>query len=105
MAHNIRITRAALHDLNEIANYTLKTWGNKQAQRYLGQLDATIGTLRSYPHKQGRSLEGLPPGIRCLSHGKTHFVFFRVHAGETTIVRILHQRRDWEALLNTDEPS
>jgi toxin ParE1/3/4 len=85
----LRFTRRADADLLGIAVYTLETWGDAQATRYLGELEASCQMLADNP-RLGRSCDHVRPGIRRMEHGK-HVVFYREEPEGILVVRILHQ--------------
>ena len=86
-----RFSRRAEADLLGIGRYTLGTWGEAQAARYLDELEAFCRTLANNA-ALGRSCDEVRPGLRRIEHGK-HVVFYRLRtSGGILIVRILHQR-------------
>lgn len=84
-----KLTRLAVADLEAILDYTLETWGQRQADRYLGDLEACFQELADQPGL-GRSCDGIRPGLRRMEHGR-HVVFFRSRDYGIRIIRILHQ--------------
>ena len=85
-----RFSRRAETDLFEIGVYTVRTWDETQAERYLGQLEACCELLGGNP-ELGRSCDDVRPGLRRMEVGK-HFVFYRQDQEGIFVVRILHQR-------------
>ena len=85
-----RFSHRAEADLLSIADYTLRTWGNAQAARYIGELEVSCQRLADNP-ALGRSCDDVRSGLRRLEHGK-HVVFYRPKRGGILISRILHQR-------------
>ncbi len=86
----LRLSQAAKKDLLDIGRYTLEVWGEEQAVRYLGQLDACFHRMAKTP-KCGRPCEGIKAGYRRLLEGR-HVIFFRVVRKQVQIIRILHER-------------
>jgi toxin ParE1/3/4 len=84
-----RFTRLAEADLLGIGDYTLRTWGEAQAARYLGELELWCQNLADNP-ALGRRCGEVRPGLRRLDHGK-HVVFYRQERGGIVISRILHE--------------
>jgi toxin ParE1/3/4 len=82
-------------DLLSIGDYTLRTWGEAQADRYLAELETCCQMLADNPADNpmsGRSCDDVRPGLRRMEHGK-HVVFYRLQkGGGILVVRILHQR-------------
>jgi toxin ParE1/3/4 len=81
-------------DIDEIWDYTADRWNDDQAERYTKDLQRAIDTLARNPRK-GRPCDQLRPGYRKFSVG-AHVVFFRVVAHGIEVVRVLHQRMDFE---------
>jgi toxin ParE1/3/4 len=85
-----RFSRSAEADLLAIGDYTLRTWGEKQAVRYFDALETFCQTLADNP-ALGRACDRIRPGLRRMEHGQ-HVVFYRQVAGGIRISRILHRR-------------
>ncbi len=86
-----KLTRKANSDLREILLYTTDTWGDEQADRYLGLLLEGFDLIAQKPGL-GRACDLLYPGLRRLERGK-HVIFYRQDRNGVVISRILHQRR------------
>ncbi|MEQ1953656.1 type II toxin-antitoxin system RelE/ParE family toxin [Mesorhizobium sp. CN2-181] len=86
-----RITARAERDLKDIYRYTVEAFGDKQAEKYLRELDAVFELLGDYPN-MGRVYEGR---THQFVHGK-HIILYRIGATEIVIGRIFHgaQRRE-----------
>lgn len=54
MKGDFRITPRAAQDLRNIARYTLRNWGHKQRNTYLGTIDRRFSWLARNP-KSGRA--------------------------------------------------
>lgn len=85
-----RLSRRAEDDLLSIAAYTLETWGEDQAIRYLAQIEACCRTLAENP-RFGRKCDEVRTGLRRAECG-LHVLFYREDAGGILVSRILHQR-------------
>jgi toxin ParE1/3/4 len=85
-----RFSRSAEADLLAIGDYTLRTWGEKQAVRYLDALEAFCQTLAENP-ALGRACDQIRSGLRRMEHDQ-HVVFYRQVTGGILISRILHRR-------------
>ena len=85
-----RLSRLAEADLLDIANYTLQTWGQDQAIRYVDDLEACCRKLADNP-ELGRACDHIRPGLRRMEHGR-HVLFYRIEATGILVSRILHQR-------------
>ena len=85
-----RFSRGAEADLLSIGAYTLRTWGEDQAIRYIDDLEACCQTLADNP-TLGRACDEVRPGLRRMECGQ-HVVFYREDAEGILVSRILHQR-------------
>ncbi len=85
-----RLSRLAEADLLDIATYTLRTWGQDQAIRYVDDLEACCRKLAHNP-VLGRVCDHVRPGLRRTEHAR-HVLFYRIEAGGIVVSRILHQR-------------
>lgn len=83
-----KLTRLSEADLEAILEYILKTWGKKQAERYLGDLQACFQELADRPGL-GRSCDGIRPGLIRMEHGR-HVVSYRSMEYGIRVIRILH---------------
>jgi toxin ParE1/3/4 len=98
-----RFSTRAEGDLLDIGSYTLRTWGDDQAIRYLGDLEACCQRLADNP-TAGRSCDEIRPGLRRMEFGR-HVVFYRVSPGGILVSRILHQRMLPERHATEEDPS
>lgn len=81
-------------DIEEIWGYTVKHWGVPQAERYTRLIQAEIEEIASDPSR-GRSCEEIRAGYRKVQVG-SHMLFYRITDRAIHIVRILHERMDFE---------
>lgn len=95
-----RLTHQAHEDFEKIGLYTLESWGEDQAVLYLTKLDETFSAL-AHSSAMGKARNDLLPGLLSCPCSQ-HAIFFRRHAqGNVDILRILHQRMDFERHLQT----
>lgn len=88
-----RLTPAARNDLAAIWRYTLATWGDDQADRYVDRMTETFQALAEQPGI-GQTCEHIRPGYRGWPVER-HIVYFRIEDRRRVIVvRILHARMD-----------
>lgn len=87
-----RLTRDARADLDDIWDYTAKTWAEDQAEVYNSKLVETFARAVASP-LTGRDRSSMVQDMRSLTSGR-HVVFYRRLDGEVVILRIVHQRRD-----------
>jgi toxin ParE1/3/4 len=85
-----RFSRRAEADLLDIGAYTLRTWGEKQAVRYLNEIEACCQRLADSP-TLGRNCDDVRPGLRRMEQGR-HVIFYREGKGGILVSRNLHQR-------------
>lgn len=73
---NIRISREANSDIEQIWLYTLKKWSKEQADRYYNIIFDEIDYLASYPNS-GKDLSRVRKGY-FRTRVKSHFIFFKL---------------------------
>jgi toxin ParE1/3/4 len=88
------LSNRAREDLREIWSYTADRWGISQADRYALGLHRAIETVANDPDR-ARSCDHIRAGYRKYSAG-AHVLFFRIITEGIEVVRILHQRMDFE---------
>jgi toxin ParE1/3/4 len=81
-------------DLDEIWDYTADRWGLDQAETYTRRLWKDIRTLADNP-TLGRECNEVRPGYRHYPSG-SHVRFYRLADDGIDVVRILHERIDYE---------
>ena len=84
----------AQSDLDEIWDYTTERWSEQQAERYVRSLWQAIELLAEDP-RRARACDEIRPGYRKHLVG-VHVLFIRESEGGMSVVRILHQRMDFE---------
>ena len=82
----------AIADLEEIWRYTVDTWGEAQAERYVRLINESFRQIADNP-SLGRSCDVICEGYRKRSVGR-HVIFYRTIDGDVEVVRILHDRMD-----------
>lgn len=95
-----RLTPRAEKDLEDIWRYTVEQWSVDQAEKYVDGLIDVMEALAANP-KRGRSAERIRPGYRRQNTG-AHVIFYKPSDGWILIVRILHQRMDFESHFEAD---
>lgn len=97
MVLDIKFRPQAEQDLVEIWDYTASTWSEDQALSYLEGLKAAVDLLAEYPEMARRRAE-FTPAVR-LHPVREHIVVYRAEDNALEIIRILHSRSNWAALL------
>ena len=86
---SVHLTMAATKDLADIDQYSVREWGEAQADRYLNQLEACFLRLAKNP-LLGRECSTIRPGLRRIEQGR-HAIFYRRTEYGISVSRILHQ--------------
>jgi toxin ParE1/3/4 len=84
----VRFSVRAKADLLGIARYTLQTWGEAQARRYLDAMEKCAKMLAAKP-TVGRPCEWICAGLHRFENGK-HVLFYRLRPSGIFVARILH---------------
>lgn len=87
------VTSPAEEDLVEIWRYTLRKWGEEQADLYIDTLLLRFIWLTENPSLWKPRPE-LFPDVYSYAH-KSHVVFFRASDDIMEILRILHEKMDF----------
>lgn len=96
----VALSPEAWDDLDDIAAYGLLTWGEAQRDRYLATLDQALLSLGDNP-RLGRARNDLRQGYRSLVAGQ-HVISYELTADAIRVVRILHNRMDFQRALRDD---
>jgi toxin ParE1/3/4 len=86
------LSRQAAADLDEIWDYTAKTWGREQANRYVEGLRQSMRNVAGDPSR-GRSIAVGRKSFYRYRSG-SHLMFYRQVGQGVRIVRILHESMD-----------
>ena len=93
----------ARRDLDDIRDWTIRTWGVAQWHSYYRGMGSAFRRIVTDPNC-GRPQDKIAKGMRSLSYER-HLIFFAPvtnFGGQPIILRILHQRRNLEALTYFD---
>jgi len=88
----LRLTPAAVQDLENIWRYTAQRWSISQAERYIDRLSTCFEALAQAP-LSAPACDHIRPGYRRQSI-ESHMVYFLVREDVVTVVRVLHERMD-----------
>jgi toxin ParE1/3/4 len=87
------LRQAAIDDLNNIWNYTIDKWSEKQADKYYACLNFACKQIGINPDL-GKKYEEINSNLFGLRTGK-HIIFYQIISEqEIEIIRILHERMD-----------
>jgi toxin ParE1/3/4 len=92
----------AEQDLRNIWIYFARVASEDIADKILNEIDRSTARLASRPYL-GRPRDEVMAGLRGLLV-QPHTVFYRVSDPAVEIIRVLHERRDFAAILRKDEP-
>lgn len=93
-----RLSPAAQSDLSGIWGYTAEMWSPDQADTYLRGLGKKLEDLCSYP-EIARERPEIDPPVRCHPY-RSHLIIYRIEDDHLAIIRVVHSRQHWQALLN-----
>lgn len=87
------LSNKAVEDLNDIWDYTVKTWSENQAEIYYSLLMDSCQELANKP-SQGKSYDVVEKNVLGFKTGE-HIIFYQiVSLKEIEVVRILHVMMD-----------
>ncbi len=84
----------ARSDLEDIWTYSRLQWGLNQAEAYLRDIQRAIEAAAAN-RRRGRPCDDIRQGYFKLAIG-SHILFYRQADGDIDVVRILHQRMDFD---------
>ena len=87
-----QFTDKAERDLEGIIDYTVQEWGVSQADAYLDGLESRAQLLAENPDL-GTVREALSEGLLSFPY-ESHILYYKKHARDIVIVRVLHQHMD-----------
>lgn len=88
----LRLSPAALRDLEDIWDYTVQQWGTAQADRYAEALDAAFQAVALSPDS-APTVDHIRPGYR-RQRVERHAVYYRMEGDTVVVMRVLHERMD-----------
>ena len=89
------LTPKAMADLSDIWDYTYTGWGTDQAEKYVRDLWAAMQG-QTQDLTKSVDIGDVRKGYRKVRSG-SHVIFFKVpKAGVVDVVRILHQKMDFD---------
>lgn len=94
---SLKLTPKAINDIEGIYEYTFANWGTRQAEKYQDELFEWMSRIIDNP-KIG-SIYYFSKGNYRKTQINKHLIFYRIEDNELLIVRILHERMDFESHL------
>ncbi|MCC7123988.1 MAG: type II toxin-antitoxin system RelE/ParE family toxin [Acidobacteria bacterium] len=91
---HLDLTDIARADLKSIRRYSQKTWGPDRTAQYMAALRDTMKGLRAGTIT-GRNRDDIRPGLQMATSGR-HSVFFEAEQMRILVVRVLHDRMDYQ---------
>ena len=95
-----RLSKSAESGLFDIWRYSVETWGEAQAEKYLRQLEVRFLDLAENP-AIGRARDELAPGYLSFREA-CHVIFYTRYKEGIAIARVLHERMDLSYQLGKD---
>ena len=97
MKRRLIVKDSTVADIDSIYWYSVETWGRLRARAYLEGLESLFDLLVNHPEIARKRFQTNPP-VR-LHRYKSHMVIFTADDDLLEIIRVVHARSDWQALL------
>lgn len=85
-----RLTPDAQADLIEIRRHSLQQWGAEQSQKYLCEIQNTIGLLAETP-ALGKSRPDVGADVHSFPQG-SHIIYYVIHKQQVVVFWVRHKR-------------
>ena len=92
--NQVVLSPKAKSDLGGIWDYTHKEWGVEQAEKYVRELWTEMQKLTG-DHSTSTDISDVRGGYRKRKSG-SHVIFFKLTDDGIDVIRILHQRMDFD---------
>lgn len=92
MARKVNITPRAKADLNKIWLYTMQTWNEAQADRYITAIYDRFQWLAKQP-QMGKPRPDIEHGYYCFPQTQ-HLIFYLTRDNAIDIIGVLHRSMD-----------
>lgn len=90
------LSKKASEDLIKIWYYTMNTWSEEQADIYYQNFIQSFEHIAQSPDSVGRSYDDVCTDYRSFRSGR-HIIFYRILKNrKVRIIRIIHERMDFE---------
>ncbi len=92
MTHNVNLTPCAKADLHNIWRYTVDTWSEVQADKYVRAVLDRCEWLATQP-RIGKHRPDVAPDYYCFVQGQ-HVIFYLIRESTIDIIGIPHRQMD-----------
>ncbi|MEB3226540.1 MAG: type II toxin-antitoxin system RelE/ParE family toxin [Synechococcus sp.] len=92
MTPEFRLTKPAVKDIEQIADYLAQTTGINQAEVFLDELNQKLAKVAQFP-KLGRQRDEIFPNVRSLTL-RTYLILYLPTEGGIDILRVVSGYRD-----------
>lgn len=89
---DVRLTAAALADLDEIDEYGVTNFGSELADAYSRGFGSVFARLRRYP-RSGPPAPELGDDVRTIRY-RQHRLYYVIDNGDVEVLRVFHVARD-----------
>lgn len=96
MSAQFRLTKPAIQDIEQIADYIANQSGFDQADLFLKKLNAKFAKIAQFPNL-GRQRDEILPGLRSIPIDK-YLILYMVIEQDVEIFRVVNGYRDLSAL-------
>ena len=97
MTARVSLRSVAQNDLADIFDYTRQTWSEAQAVTYLRLISDALDRLATFP-EMAAIRDFIDPPVRVQKSGQ-HLIVYVVKNDSVDVIRILHSRSNWAAVL------
>ena len=98
----VKFLRPAKNRLLEIWNYTERTWGEAQADKYIRGLVDAIHEAADSRHQWRPAMDEVLPGVYFIRYER-HFIFFRALSPDAIgVISVLHENMNIPRRLRED---
>ena len=101
MTPQYRLTKPAIQDIEQIADYIARQSGLAQSEDFLNKLDAKFAQIAQFP-RLGRQRDEILPGIRSLSIDN-YLILYMPIGQDVEIFRVVSGYRDIKALFHDSD--
>ncbi len=102
MNPQFRLTKPAIQDIEQIADYIARQSGLAQSEHFLSKLNTKFAKITHFPNL-GRRRDEILPGIRSLSMD-TYLILYISIRQDVEILRVVSGYRNLLALFNDSDP-